>query len=69
MTLVCQHIPGIKNDAADALSRDSLLLFLQLVPGAAEVATPIPEGLIRCLVRDTLDWTKVDWVALFRSST
>ncbi len=32
VTLVRQHIPGVENNAADALSRDSLSLFQQLVP-------------------------------------
>ncbi len=68
VTLVCQHIPGVDNGAADALSRDSLLLFQQLVPESAAEATHIPVGLLQCLVRDTPDWTKVDWVTLFRGS-
>ncbi len=68
VTLVCQHIPGVENNAADALSRDSLSLFQQLVPEAAKDATPIPEGLIQCLVTDSPDWTKVDWVTLFKST-
>ncbi len=32
VTLVCQHIPVVENNAADALSRHSLSLFQQLVP-------------------------------------
>ncbi len=68
VTLVCQHIPGVDNGAADALSRDSLLLFQQLVLESAAEATHIPVGLLQCLVRDTPDWTKVDWVTLFRGS-
>lgn len=67
--LVCKHIPGVDNNAADALSRDSLSLFHQLVPEAAENATQIPEGLICCLVSDTPDWTRVDWVTRFKNST
>ncbi len=60
---------GVDNGGtADALSRDSLLLFQQLVPESAVEATHIPERLLQCLVRDTPDWTKVDWVTLFRDS-
>ena len=69
VTLVCQHISDKDNGAADALSRDSLVVFQQLVPESAEEATQIPEGLLQCLIRDTPDWTKVDWVTLFKGST
>ena len=68
VALVCKHIPGTNNGAADALSRNSLPLFQQLVPESAEDATSIPEGLLQCLVHDAPDWTKVDWVTLFNSS-
>ncbi len=54
--LVCQHIPGVENNAADAISRDSLSLLQKLVPEAAKDATHIPEGLIQCLVSDSPDW-------------
>ena len=67
MTFVCRHIPGVDNSAADALSRDSLSSFQRLVPDAVADPTPIHEGLLQCLVCDTPDWTKVDWVALFRN--
>ena len=66
VTLVCQHIPGVEINAADALSRDALSLFQQLVPGADKDATHIPGSLIQCLVTDSPDWTKVDWVTLFK---
>ncbi len=46
VSLICQHIPGIDNGTADALSRDSLLLFQQLVPDSAVEATHIPERLL-----------------------
>ncbi len=66
VVLVCKHIPGTDNGAADALSRNSLPLFQQLVPESAEDATSIPEGLLQCLVHDAPDWTKVDRVTLFK---
>ncbi len=69
MSFVCEHIPGVDNGAADALSRDSLSLFQELVPEAARDPTPIHEGLLQCLVEGTPDWTQVDWIAMFRSST
>ena len=68
VTLVCRYIPGADNSTADALSRDCLSSFQRLVPDAMQEPTPIPEDLLRCLVHDTPDWTKVDWVALFRDT-
>lgn len=69
MSFVCQHIAGVDNSAADALSRDSLSLFQRLVPEAARDPTPIHEGLLQCLVQGTPDWTKVDWITMFRNTT
>ena len=34
MSLVCRHIPGTQNGAADALSRNALSSFQRLMPGA-----------------------------------
>jgi len=62
VTLVCEHIPEMDNSAADALPKDSLPLFQGLVPESAVNPTHIPEGLLQCLIRDTPDWTKMDWV-------
>ena len=51
VSIVCRHIlPGAQNGAADALSRDDLHSFQRLVPGASEVPTVIPNGLLQCLV-------------------
>ncbi len=69
MSFVCEHIPGVDNGAADALSRDSLSMFQSLIPEAAREPTPNHEGLLQCLVEETMDWTKVDWIAMFRNIT
>ena len=34
VSLICRHIPGVENGAADALSRDDLPSFQRLVPGS-----------------------------------
>ena len=68
VSLICSHIPGVQNGAADALSRDSLSSFQTLVPSARAAPTMIPEGVLDCLVRERPDWTRVDWTALFRST-
>ena len=65
VVLVCSHIPGVPNGAADALSRNALPSFQRLVPGASEVPTVLPNDLLECLVWGTPDWTNVDWIALF----
>ena len=69
MMFVCSHIPGTDNCAADPLSRNSLSSFQSLVPEAEADPTLIHEDLLKCLVHDTPDWTKVDWVALFRNTS
>lgn len=68
VSLVCSHIPGVQNGAADALSRNALSSFQRLVPGARVAPTVLPEKLLDCLVRGRPDWTSVDWMALFRST-
>ena len=51
VSLVCRHIPGIQNGAADALSRNALLSFQQMMPGASESPTVLPDRLLKCLVQ------------------
>ena len=65
VSLVCSHIPGIHNGAADALSRDALSSFQRLMPGASKVPTELPYSVLNCLVRGAPDWANVDWVSLF----
>ncbi len=69
VSLGCKHIPGVRNSAADALSRGNLPSFQRLVPDADERPTVLPDILLQCLVSGTPDWTKVDWIALFRHSS
>ena len=57
VSLVCSHIPGILNGAAEALSRDALSSFQQLMPGASKVPTELPDSVLDCLVRGAPDWT------------
>ena len=59
-SLLCRHIPGTQNGAADALSRDNLPLFQKLVPEASAVPAELPDNLLQCLVLGTPDWTRVD---------
>ena len=59
------HIPGALNTAADALSRNNLSHFLQVVPESAGHPTPIPPKLVDLLVRVQPDWTSLRWEKLF----
>ena len=68
VSLVCRHIPGIQNGAADALSRNALLSFQRIMPGASESPTVLPDRLLKCLVQGSPDWTSIDWITMFRHS-
>ena len=59
------HIAGISNRAADALSRNDLPRFFQVVPEAARAPTPLPHGLLDLLVRECPDWTSPRWAQRF----
>ena len=55
------HIPGTTNVAADDIHR-----FLQAVPEATGIPTPVPQQLVDLLVRERPDWTSCRWAELFR---
>ena len=61
--LDAKHLPGTCNEAADALSRDNLPLFMQLNPGAQSMATTIPDSLVHNLLHTTPDWFSPSWMA------
>ena len=48
--LLGEHIPGVENGAADALSRDNRPSFLTQVPTAHREPTVIPQELVQALV-------------------
>jgi hypothetical protein len=60
-----EHVPGAENTAADALSRENIPIFMQVVPEAESQPTPIPEPLVELTVREQPDWTSFHWVRLF----
>ena len=59
------HIPGKDNTAADALSRNSLSSFLQVVPDADKDPMPLPLALLELTVTEQPDWTSLHWARLF----
>lgn len=59
------HIPGVLNEAADALSRGNTHLFHSLIPQVG-VESPVPAQLRELLVTKRPDWGSADWTRLFR---
>ena len=55
VSLVARHLPGVKNVAADALSRDRLHLFLSLNPQASPTPTLIPSSLRELVLNQDLN--------------
>ena len=64
--LSAEHVPGVLNTAADALSRNNLPLFLSLVPQTSQVA--LPQALRELLLTSRPDWGSQDWIQLFARS-
>ena len=67
ITLRAVHIPGVDNVAADAISRDNLILFHSQVPAARPSPTRLPPAALSLLVLQQPDWTSPAWTRLFRS--
>ena len=63
------HLPGILNEAADAISRNNISHLLQVVPGAQQHPIPFPGQALRMLVEDQPDWTSRNWTELFTACT
>ena len=60
---LAEHIPGVQNNAADALSRDNLHLFPSLF--SQETQYSVPSQLSDLLVSQRPDWGSLSWTALF----
>ena len=68
ITVMAQHLPGVQNVAADALSRNNLKLFLALNPQASPVPAVIPSELVELTLTQSLRWTSPTWMGLFSAS-
>ena len=65
MQLSAQHIPGVENRAADALSRNDAASFLTQVPLAKREPSIIPGELLQMLVHEQHDWMSRSWKNLW----
>ncbi len=63
--LALKHVPGKLNAAADSISRGNLSLFFQLVPTAHRHPAQLSPALIRALILQTPDWSKLESRAAF----
>ena len=64
--LIANHVPGVMNTAADAISRNNTDLFLTLVPQIPQVI--IPKPVLDLLVTKRPNWGSQEWTSLFVSS-
>ena len=65
---MANHIAGKDNRAADALSRNHIGTFHNLVPHAPRMPLFIPAHLLELLSDPSLDWTDARWARLFSAS-
>lgn len=61
-----EHIAGVDNSLADAISRDNEGFFLSQVPQAARRPTDLPKELVD-LIAANIPWTSTTWTRLFDS--
>ena len=59
--LQVEHTQGVRNVAADALSRGSLQVFQQTNPTANPRPVTIPPVLEQMLIQDSPDWLSRSW--------
>lgn len=61
---VAEHVPGVLNTAADAISRNNTSLFLSLAPPQIPHIT-IPQSVLELLVIGRPNWGSNEWTRLF----
>ena len=64
VSIFAEHIAGVENKAADALSRGNHQSFLSQVPAARQEPSQVPEELRQALVLNQPDWTSHSWTRL-----
>ena len=68
VSLTASHLPGSRNQAADAISRNRLNAFFTLVPQAPRSPSVVPDALGRILLATPVSWTSPLWRRQFRTS-
>ena len=66
--LGASHLPGTHNCAADAISRNNVMLFYSLLLQASRFPTRIPSSLLELLLLEKPDWTSPRWWTLWSST-
>ena len=67
ITIRAQHLPGVQNTSADALSRNNLPVFFSLNPQASPVPAIVPPELKELVFNRSLQWTSPSWTRLLRA--
>ena len=62
-----EHVLGVDNVLADAISRNNVASLFSQVPDLAHQSSPIPEQLWTLLVLEQPDWLSTRWRTLFSS--
>ena len=65
IALSIEHIPGVKNDTADQLSRFKMESFFLSNPQACWLPTPLPAELLEIVAANSPDWTSPRFSQLF----
>ncbi|XP_065915626.1 uncharacterized protein [Dysidea avara] len=64
--VVASHIPGVENIAADQLSRNKSMEFLQANPHASRIPVPIPTPLLKLVSPRKQNWTSPSFLRHFK---
>ena len=65
--LRAEHLPGVKNTIADAISRNNLQVLFSILPTACHAPSPIPPVLLQLLAEKHLTWLSPTWRDLLKS--
>ena len=65
--LSAEHIAGVRNEAADALSRNNITTFFQKIPTASSIPSVIPPALIEVLLTQKPNWLSASWSSVFQA--
>ena len=68
ISIRAQHVSGVNNILADAVSRDHLQVLFERAPWLNPVSTPVPNALLLLLVHTRPDWLSDTWRQLLLDS-